>query len=128
MIRMTSTSSMMERVQFQPEASGSPSIESTLWNMLKMKETAQLKGHIIVSRKAINLSGSQAGASALGCRHEKSVKVQSQGYLICLGARESHLSAPPGGPSADDSAAQCSAPVSPARAGVRLGHDRFPRR
>src|SRR5690625_3270646 len=114
---MTSTSSMIEIVQFQPEPSGSPSIESTLWNMLRMNETAQLKGHIIVSRKAINLSGSQAERiSKWGARREKRVKVQTQEYLICLTGCESSLSSPPAHPSMGGWFAQYRAPAPRARA------------
>ncbi|GAA1823666.1 hypothetical protein GCM10009771_23780 [Nesterenkonia flava] len=57
---MTSTSSTMEMVQFQPESASMPRKVSTLWNSVRMNDTAQLKGHIIASRKAICLSESQA--------------------------------------------------------------------
>ncbi|GGE57865.1 hypothetical protein GCM10011401_00730 [Nesterenkonia cremea] len=43
-------------VQFHPDSESMPSALSRLWNMLRMNETAQVKGAMIVSKKPMYLS------------------------------------------------------------------------
>ncbi len=50
---MKSTSRMMEIVHVHPDSESMPRMPRKEWAMLRMNDTAQLKGHISVSRKAI---------------------------------------------------------------------------
>ncbi|MBA8922087.1 MULTISPECIES: hypothetical protein [Nesterenkonia] len=46
----------MEITQFHPELKSIPTAVNSPWKVLRMKETAQVKGHMIVSKKPMYLS------------------------------------------------------------------------